>query len=51
MENRITETARDFELWEKQMARRKQLWQAELLDREHERLMRESVQADTGRAA
>lgn len=37
--------ARHFEQWEQQMGHRKAVWNAELFDREHERLMREAVQA------
>jgi hypothetical protein len=35
-----------FPLWEKQVIRSKQLWQAELEQRDHERLMRDAVEAD-----
>lgn len=37
--------ARHFEQWEKQVARRKQIWSAELFDREHECLMAQAVEA------
>lgn len=42
--------ARHFELWEKQMGGRKEVWNAMQFDREHERLMRQAVEGDHTRA-
>jgi len=35
-----------FALWEKQLATRKQSWNAELAQQDHERRMRDAVEAD-----